>query len=133
MGVGGVFSLVREGQLGSRKGGVGCAGWKLIGNFEKGPIFGHGEGVLPDGTVGRVVLLVRGESSLEVAAIHNLKRWKFNSLPLGTRISDQWGTTRFRFLGPRPGPSPRLSERPHVAVGPDTPQQIGTGLDTMVK
>ena len=54
--------------------------------------------VLPDGTVGRIVLLVRGDSSLETTAIRNLKRWKFNTLPPGARVPEQWGTMRFRFL-----------------------------------
>ncbi|HJM43895.1 MAG TPA: energy transducer TonB, partial [Nitrospinota bacterium] len=54
--------------------------------------------VLPDGTVGRIVLLVRGDSSLETTAIRNLKRWKFNTLPRGARVPEQWGTMRFRFL-----------------------------------
>ncbi len=54
--------------------------------------------VLPDGTVGRIVLLVRGDSSLETTAIGNLKRWKFNTLPPGARVPEQWGTIRFRFL-----------------------------------
>ena len=35
--------------------------------------------------------------------------------------------------GPRPGPSLRPSEPPRVAVGPSSPQQIGSGLGTMVK
>ena len=54
--------------------------------------------VLPDGTVGRIVLLVRGDSSLETTAIGNLKRWKFNTLLSGVRVPEQWGTMRFRFL-----------------------------------
>ena len=54
--------------------------------------------VLPDGTVGRIVLLVRGDLSLETTAIRNLKRWKFNTLPPSARVPEQWGTMRFRFL-----------------------------------
>lgn len=54
--------------------------------------------VLPDGTVGRIVLLRRGDLALEAAAIQNLKQWKFNSLPPDVRVPEQWGTLRFRFL-----------------------------------
>ena len=54
--------------------------------------------VLSDGTVGRIVLLRRGNLALETAAIQNLKQWKFNSLPPGADVPGQWGTLRFRFL-----------------------------------
>ncbi len=56
--------------------------------------------VLPDGTVGRIVLIRRGNLTLETAAIQNVKQWKFDSLPLGVGVPEQWGTLRFRFLSP---------------------------------
>lgn len=56
--------------------------------------------VLPDGTVGRVVLLVRGPLVLETASMQNIKRWKFNPIHVDTKAIDQWGTIRFRFLSP---------------------------------
>ncbi len=54
--------------------------------------------VLADGTVGRVVLLVRGPLPLETASMQNIKRWKFNPISMGTETIEQWGTIRFRFL-----------------------------------
>jgi len=54
--------------------------------------------VLPDGTVGRVLLLRRGNLALETAAFQNLQQWKFNSLPPGAEVPEQWGIVRFRFL-----------------------------------
>ena len=62
--------------------------------------------VLPDGTVGRVVLLVRGPLSLETAAIQHIKQWKFNSVPVNVTASEQWGTIRFRFLSAAAKPAP---------------------------
>ncbi|MFQ5691994.1 MAG: TonB family protein [Nitrospinota bacterium] len=59
--------------------------------------------VLPDGTVGRILLLRRGPLALEKAAVRNLKQWKFNSLPLGSGEPEQWGTVRFRFLSAAAG------------------------------
>ncbi|MFQ5912815.1 MAG: energy transducer TonB [Nitrospinota bacterium] len=62
--------------------------------------------VLSDGTVGRIVLLRRGDLTLETAAIQNLKEWKFNSLPLDAEVPEQWGTLRVRFLSAAAGAPP---------------------------
>ncbi len=66
--------------------------------------------VLADGTVGRVVLLVRGPLALETAAIQHIKRWKFNPVPVDAAASEheQWGTIRFRFLSAAAKPVPTL-------------------------
>jgi TonB family protein len=54
--------------------------------------------VLADGTVGRIVLLRRGDLTLETAVLRNLKQWKFNSQPPRANVPEQWGTLTFRFL-----------------------------------
>ncbi|MFQ5894469.1 MAG: TonB family protein [Nitrospinota bacterium] len=53
--------------------------------------------VLPDGTVGRVVPVKKGDARLEAAAISHLKRWRFSPLPADAAQVEQWGTVAFKF------------------------------------
>lgn len=53
--------------------------------------------VLPDGTVGRIVALKRGNPQLEDEAIRYLKKWKFNSLSNKTE-KEEWGIIPLRFI-----------------------------------
>jgi TonB family protein len=53
--------------------------------------------VLPDGSVGRVFPLLRGDAELERIAINYIKQWRFNPLEeSGTRV-EQWGTLTVKF------------------------------------
>jgi TonB family protein len=52
--------------------------------------------VLPDGTVGRIVPLKRGDPFLEEEAIRYLKKWKFN--PLDKTQGEEWGIIPIRFV-----------------------------------
>ena len=51
--------------------------------------------VHPDGTVGKIVPIVRADPSLEKAAMSFLKKWRFQTFPQGNQ--DQWGTISIRF------------------------------------
>jgi TonB family protein len=55
--------------------------------------------VLPDGSVGRVLSILRGDAELERISINYIKQWRFNSLDEGGQTVDQWGTitVKFRF------------------------------------
>ncbi len=55
--------------------------------------------VLPDGSVGRVLSILRGDAELERIAINYIKQWRFNPLDEGGKTVDQWGTitVKFRF------------------------------------
>ena len=52
--------------------------------------------VLPDGTVGRIVPVKRGDPFLEEEAIRYLKKWKFN--PLDKAQGEEWGIIPIRFV-----------------------------------
>jgi hypothetical protein len=52
--------------------------------------------VLPDGTVGRVIPLVKGDAQVELAAINHIKRYKFNSLPHDMPQVEMWGLISVR-------------------------------------
>lgn len=54
--------------------------------------------VSPDGTVGRVIPLVKGDSRLEEEAIKYIKQWKFAPLASTEPQLDQWGTIPIKFL-----------------------------------
>ncbi len=47
--------------------------------------------VLPDGTVGRVVPLVKGDTPVDLAAINHIKRYRFNPLPKDVPQMEMWG------------------------------------------
>lgn len=54
--------------------------------------------VRPDGTVGRVVPLRKGDPRLEAVAVRFLKGWRFNPLP--EKAEEQWGTIPIVFRRP---------------------------------
>lgn len=54
--------------------------------------------VRPDGTVGRIVPLRKGDPRLEAVAIRFLRGWRFN--PLSERAEEQWGTVPIVFRRP---------------------------------
>jgi len=53
--------------------------------------------VLPDGTIGDVIPIKRGDATLEQVAISYLKQWKFEPLPTGAAQPPIWGTIPIRF------------------------------------
>jgi TonB family protein len=53
--------------------------------------------VLPDGSVGRVFSLLRGDAELERIAINYIKQWRFNPLDEGRPTVEQWGTITVKF------------------------------------
>lgn len=55
--------------------------------------------VLPDGTIGEVIPLKRGDAQLERVAIAYLKQWLFEPLPSGLAQQKKiWGTIPIRFI-----------------------------------
>ncbi len=53
--------------------------------------------VLPDGSVGSVVPLLRGDAELERIATNYIKQWRFNPLNEGGSTVEQWGTITVKF------------------------------------
>ena len=54
--------------------------------------------VKPDGSVNRVVPVVRMNPELEREVMNTVRNWQFNSLPSGVPQESQWGTITFRFV-----------------------------------
>lgn len=52
--------------------------------------------VFPDGTVGKVVPLVKGDAQVELAAITHIKKYRFNPLPHDTPQIEMWGEISVR-------------------------------------
>ncbi|RLA98293.1 MAG: hypothetical protein DRG32_01735 [Deltaproteobacteria bacterium] len=48
--------------------------------------------VKPDGTVGRVIPLMKGDAQLEMVAIEHIKQYRFNPLPPDVPQVEMWGT-----------------------------------------
>jgi TonB family protein len=57
--------------------------------------------VFPDGTVGKVVPLVKGDATLEQIAISYLKRWRFTPLSSSEPQEQEWGTIPIKFTTKR--------------------------------
>ena len=53
--------------------------------------------VLPDGSVGSVVPLLRGDAELERIAVNYMKQWRFDPLNEGELTVEQWGTITVKF------------------------------------
>ena len=53
--------------------------------------------VFPDGSVGRVSSLLRGDVELERIAMNYIKQWRFNPLDEGGPTVEQWGTITVKF------------------------------------
>ena len=54
--------------------------------------------VKPDGTVGRLVPLIRMNPELEREVFRTMRSWRFSRLPSGVPQESQWGTITFRFV-----------------------------------
>ena len=52
--------------------------------------------VFPDGTVGKVVPLVKGDAQVELAAISHIKKYRFNPLPHDAPQIEMWGEISVR-------------------------------------
>jgi len=52
--------------------------------------------VLPNGTVGKVIPLVKGDAQVELAAINHIKRYRFNPLPKDVPQVEMWGVISVR-------------------------------------
>ncbi len=53
--------------------------------------------VLPDGTIGEVIPIKRGNAQLEQVAIGYLKKWQFEPLPADAPHKEIWGTIPIKF------------------------------------
>ncbi len=53
--------------------------------------------VLPDGSVGRVLPVIKGDAELERIAISYLKQWRFDRLDTSRSRVEQWGTVTVKF------------------------------------
>jgi TonB family protein len=53
--------------------------------------------ILPDGTVGSIVPIIKADSRLENAAINSLRQWRFEPLPAGKKQFDQTAVIVFPF------------------------------------
>ncbi|UCC66343.1 MAG: hypothetical protein JSW32_05550, partial [Deltaproteobacteria bacterium] len=54
--------------------------------------------VLPNGTVGKVIPLVKGDARVDLAAINHVKRYRFNQLPMGAPQVEMWGVISVRSI-----------------------------------
>ncbi|MFC1850817.1 energy transducer TonB [candidate division CSSED10-310 bacterium] len=53
--------------------------------------------VFPDGTVGKIIPLKKGDAHLEQIAINYLKQWRFTPIPKDSAQEDQWGIIPVKF------------------------------------
>jgi TonB family protein len=53
--------------------------------------------ILPNGAVGRVVPVKKGDPRLEALAMNYLRNWRFNPLPSDAPQDEQWGIIPFKF------------------------------------
>ena len=53
--------------------------------------------ILPDGTVGSIIPLIKADNRLENAAINSLRQWRFEPLPAGKKQFDQTAVIVFPF------------------------------------
>lgn len=54
--------------------------------------------VNPDGSIGRIIPLIKGNPELEREVQRTLRSWKFSRLPASAPQEAQWGTITFRFV-----------------------------------
>ncbi|OGL45869.1 MAG: hypothetical protein A2161_16430 [Candidatus Schekmanbacteria bacterium RBG_13_48_7] len=57
--------------------------------------------VFPDGTVGKVIPLVKGDAALEQISISYLKRWRFTPKSSSESQEQEWGTIPIKFTTKR--------------------------------
>ena len=53
--------------------------------------------ILPDGTVGKILPLIKADTRLELAAINSLRQWRFEPLPQNQQIAEQYAVIIFPF------------------------------------
>ena len=53
--------------------------------------------ILPDGTVGRIIPLIKADTRLESAAIRSLRKWRFEPLQSGKKKTNQTAVITFPF------------------------------------
>lgn len=53
--------------------------------------------ILPDGTVGKIIPLIKADTRLEMAAINSLRKWRFEPIPSGKVMAEQTVTITFPF------------------------------------
>lgn len=53
--------------------------------------------ILPDGTVGNILPLIKADSRLENAAVNSLRQWRFEPLPAGKKQFEQTAVIVFPF------------------------------------
>lgn len=53
--------------------------------------------ILPDGTVGKIIPLIKADSRLELAAINSLRQWRFEPLPNNQKVIEQFAVIIFPF------------------------------------
>jgi len=54
--------------------------------------------VHPDGSIGRIIPVIRMNPELEREVMNTLRNWRFSRLPSGVPQEPQWGTITFRFV-----------------------------------
>jgi len=54
--------------------------------------------VRPDGTVGRLQPIIKGDPELESEVLRTLRSWRFSRLPANMPQKSQYGTATFRFV-----------------------------------
>ncbi len=54
--------------------------------------------VFPDGSIGRIIPLLKMNPELEREVMLTLRSWRFSRLPSGVPQEPQWGTITFRFV-----------------------------------
>lgn len=90
--------------------------------------------VNPDGSIGRILPILRMNPELEGEVIRTLRNWRFNPLPSRAPQEAEWGTITFRFVGEGsksielPPPPPPEEEEDTFTVVENMPELIG-GLD----
>ena len=53
--------------------------------------------ILPDGTVGKILPLIKADARLELAAINSLRQWRFEPLPVNKQGTQQYAVIIFPF------------------------------------
>ncbi|MGK9477871.1 energy transducer TonB [Melioribacter sp. OK-6-Me] len=53
--------------------------------------------ILPDGTVGKIIPLIKADAKLEMAAINSLRQWRFEPLPQNAKQTEQTAIITFPY------------------------------------
>lgn len=53
--------------------------------------------ILPDGTVGKIIPLIKADAKLEMAAINSLRQWRFEPLPPNAKQTEQTAIITFPY------------------------------------